>query len=260
MNPIDHRAKKECLFTYTYMKILEEIGLTKKEAEVYKILLRLGNSPISKVLAATGSHPQVIYRVIDTLEKKGLVTVTTRKSRKFVRAEDPKTLEVIEKKRLENLVKALPELSALQKTPADAIIKVSRGDEAVRSLRMRGLKELPVGGTYQVIGASGNRYYEVMGDFLKGYERKRVKKKIWMKLIAFKGQKDLIANQTIDPHYNDFRYLSEEFAVFSSTNIFNDTVAILIWSADPIVITIESAEVADSYKQYFSSLWKHATP
>lgn len=242
------------------MRILEEIGLTKKEAEVYQALLRLGNSPVSKLLAATGSHPQVIYRVIDTLEKKGLLTVTIRKSRKFVRAEDPKTLEVIEKKRLENLVKALPELSALQKSPADALIRVSRGNEAVRSLRMRGLEELPVGGTYQVIGASGNRYYEVMGDFLQEYEHKRVKKKIWMKLVAFKDQKPLIESQTIAPQYNDFRYLSEEFAVFSSTNIFNDTVAILIWSADPIVITIESSEVAESYKQYFASLWKQATP
>jgi sugar-specific transcriptional regulator TrmB len=243
------------------MQILEEIGLTKKEAEVYQTLLRLGNSPVSKVLAATGSHPQVIYRVIDTLEKKGLLTVTTRKSRKFVRAEDPKTLEVIEKKRLENLVKALPELSALQKTPADAIIKVSRGDEAVRSLRMRGMQELTAGGTYYVIGASGNRYYDVMGqEGLKAFERKRVRKKIIMKLIAFRSQKEMIEKQNTIPKFTDFRYLSEEYAVFSSTNILNDTVAILIWSADPIVITIESAEVADSYRQYFSSLWKHAAP
>lgn len=242
------------------MKILEEIGLTKKESEVYRILLRLGTSPISKVLAATGSHPQIVYRVIDSLEKKGLLIVTTRKNRKYVRAEDPKALELIEKKRLENLLKALPELSALQKTPADALIRVARGNEAVRSLRMRGIEELPIGGTYQVIGASGNRYYEVMADFLKEYERKRVKKRIWMKLIAFKDQKPLIEKQPFARQYNDFRYVSEEYSVFSSTNIFNDTVAILIWSADPIVITIESAEVADSYRQYFSSLWKHATP
>lgn len=243
------------------MKILEEIGLTKKESQVYTTLLRLGNSPISKLLKSTGSHPQVIYRVIDALEKKNLVTITNRKNRKYVRAEDPKNLEIMEKKKLEALRAALPELTALQKTPADALIRVARGSEAVRSLRMRALNELNKGGTYQVIGASGNRYYEVVGEkFLKEFEQKRIKKRIWMKLIAFRSQKEMIEGQNTIPQYVDFRYLSEEFTVFSSTNIFNDTVAILIWSADPIVITIESAEVADSYRQYFTSLWKHASP
>jgi len=35
-------------------------------------------------------------------------------------------------------------------------------------------------------------------------------------------------------------------------------VAIQIWLPDPIVITIESPEVAQSYKDYFDSLWKTA--
>lgn len=243
------------------MKILEEIGLTKKESEVYILLLRFGNSPISKLIESTGSHPQVIYRVIDALEKKKLVTITIRKSRKYVRAEDPKVLEVMEKKKLEELMAALPQLSSLQKTPADALIRVARGADAVRSLRMRGIQELLKGGTYLVIGASGNRYYEVMGEeFLKEFEQKRVKKRITMKLIAFRSQKEMIEGQNTIPKFVNFRYLSEEFSVFSSTNIFNDTVAILIWSADPIVISIESAEVAESYRQYFASLWKHASP
>ena len=243
------------------MKILEEIGLTKKESEVYLTLLRLGNSPISKLLESTGSHPQVIYRVIDALEKKKLIIVTIQKNRKYVRAEDPRTLEAIEKKKLEDLRAALPELTLLQKTPADALIRISRGNDAVRRLRMRGISELEKGGVYLVIGASGNRYYEVMGsEFLKEFEKKRVKKRITMKLIAFKSQKEMIEKQNTIPQFVNFRYLSEEFSVFSSTNIFNDTVAILIWSKDPIVITIESNEVAESYRQYFVSLWKHASP
>ncbi|MBI3255981.1 MAG: hypothetical protein HYZ63_03350 [Candidatus Andersenbacteria bacterium] len=241
------------------MKILEEIGLTKKESDIYKTLLRLGNSPISQVIKATSTHPQIVYRAIDSLEKKGLVIPTIRKHRKYVRAEDPKIFVQLEKDRLAKLLEAVPALAALQKTPADALIRVSRGDEAVRSLRMRGIEELPIGGTYQVIGASGNRYYEIMGkEFLQEHERKRVKKRIEMKIIAFQNQKELIDAQPIVNKYNNFRFLPEEYAVFSSTNIFNDTVAILIWSADPIVITIQSAEVAESYRQYFASLWRQA--
>lgn len=252
--------RKNRIHSLFAMNILEKIGLTKKESEVYTTLLRLGNSPISSLLEATGSHPQVVYRVIDSLEKKNLVTVTMRKHRKYVRAEDPKSLEVMEKKKLEELRFALPDLIALQKTPADALIRVSRGDDSVRALRMRGINELENGGTYYVIGASGNRYYEVMGgDFLKEFEKKRVKKRITMKLIAFRSQKEMIEGQNTISQFVNFRYLTEEFNVFSSTNIFNDTVAILIWCADPIVITIESSEVAESYKQYFVSLWKHAS-
>lgn len=241
------------------MDILQEIGLTKREAQVYETLLRLGESPISSVLKATGSHPQVVYRVLDSLVKKGLVLEIKRKNRKYVKAENPSRLEKLEEQRLEKLRKALPDLTALQAPTKEAIVRLAKGEEAVRALRIRGIEELSRGDTYYIIGASGDRFYDIMGDRYAEVERKRIRKKITKKLISVDTHRTLFQKDKFR-EYTEFRFLSEDFPVFSSTNIFKDTVAMIVWDTDPIVITIESKAIADSYRQYFASLWKTATP
>ncbi len=240
------------------LKILEEIGLTPREAEVYIILLRLGESPIADLFAEIKAHSQVIYRAIDGLYEKGLVTITHRRHRKYVRAEDPNRLKKLEQERLASLNSLIPDLLSLQSTSKDAVIRVSKGNEAVRLLRQRGIDELASGETYYVIGASGDRFYEIMGDVYPELERKRIKKEIKRKLISYESQKEALAKNDTFTKLAEFRYLPESYSIPSSTNIFGDTVAILIWSNDPIVLTIESPEVAESYKNYFETLWKVA--
>ncbi len=235
--------------------ILEKIGLSPKEAEVYEVLLKLGESPVSDILKETQDHPQVVYRAIDSLLAQGLVIETFWRHRKYVRAEDPRVFEQRAEKNLEELRINIPELLALQKSSQDAIVRVAKGNEAVRSLRLRAIDTLSDGDTLYIIGASGDRYYEIMADQHAEIERKRIKKRICRKLISLESQKTQLERD----HFKDlteFHFLSEEFPIPSSTNIFANTTAIIIWEPEPIVIAIESKEVAESYVHYFHSLWK----
>ncbi len=241
------------------MEILKQIGLKKRESEVYKLLLTMGESPVSSIIKATKAHPQIVYRTIDSLIDKKLVISVRKKNKIYVSAENPKQLERIEEEKLYKLRQAVPDLIAMQKPSKGAIVRVSRGDEAVRSLRARGIDELKHGGTYYVIGGSDNRYYQVMGKFHEELERRRLKKKIHRKTVFFENQRKLNPEEGFKA-LKEFRYLPDEHYVTASTNIFNNTVAILIWTADPIVIDIESEEVAENYKKYFHSLWHMARP
>ncbi len=240
------------------MEILEQLGLTKREAEIYQTLLRLGESSMAKIISATGAHPQVVYRAIDSLEKKGLVIPSIRKGRKHIRAEDPRVIEKLEEEKLEKYRKILPNLLSLQKGSDEAIVRVARGKDAVYSLRLRGIKELRKGDTYYVIGASGNAFYRIMGQQNEEVEKLRIKKKIIKKLIAFSSQRKMLDKNDTYRELAEFRYLPKDNLVPSSTNIFKDIVAILIWSDDPIVITVESEQVAESYRQYFNAMWEIA--
>ena len=239
------------------MNILQEIGLTEREAEIYKLLLKLGESPVSVILKNTGFHPQVVYRVIDNLVKKGLVIESTRRDRKYVQAESPRVLERLEQYRMEKLRIAIPELIELQASSKEAMVRVAKGDAAVRALRQRGIDELKSGATYSIIGGSGDRFYNVMGDRYAEIERKRIKKRITKRLISFEHERAKFAKDPYREH-TEFRYLSDDFPIMTSTNIYGNTVAIIIWSSEPIVITIESYEVATSYKEYFQLLWRMA--
>jgi sugar-specific transcriptional regulator TrmB len=242
------------------MRALVALGLSEQEADLYEVILRLGDGPIANVLKTSGLHPQIVYRIVDRLKARGFLHTSTQKHRTFVRAEDPRALQQKEEHKLEAFRAAIPALLALQTQPKDALVSVARGIEAVQALRARGIDELQAGDTYYVLGASGDRFYEIMGETYLTIERRRERKKIRRKLLAFESQRQLIARNEPPTKLVEHRFLPSSLHVPSSTNIFGSTVAILVWTEEPIVITIESVEVADSYREYFASLWKIAKP
>lgn len=240
------------------MNILEEIGLTKTEAAVYERLLQLGECPVGILQKSLGSHPQVIYRTIESLAKKGLITVVAKKNKKYVSAEHPKKLEQIEKEKMEKLRERLPELTSLMTPPKNTLVKTSVGLEAIQTFRRRAIDELKRNEIFMIIGGSGDRFYSAMGAKYDEIEKKRIKKKIHKKLIAFSSEKDKFKN---DPHrlYAEFRFFNSYHPTTSSINIFGDNVGIIIWATEPILIHIKNADVALSYKNYFNEMWTTAS-
>ncbi|MFH0769802.1 MAG: helix-turn-helix domain-containing protein [Candidatus Peregrinibacteria bacterium] len=236
--------------------ILQSFGLSKAEAELYELLLPLGDVPMAAVTRVTGRHPQSIYRLVDQLVAKGLVISEVRQHRRHIRAEDPRVFEQKQAERLRRLRESLPALRALQERPQEAVVRIERGPEAVRNLRRRAFSALGAGETYYILSASGSRFYEIMGDAMEKTERLRIRRKVRKKMLAFESQRALLTQNEVFRTYVEMRYLPETFPVPSSTNIYGNVTAIQIWSEDPIVILMESREVAQSYKDYFETLWK----
>jgi sugar-specific transcriptional regulator TrmB len=239
-------------------EVLTSLGLNEMEAEMYEALLPLGDVPMATVIRVTKRHPQVVYRLVNRLVSMGLALTEVRRHRTYVHAEDPRVLVNTQADRLRALKEVLPELKAMQHAPKEATVRIARGDEAVKNLRDRAFHELPSGETYYILGASGNRFYEIMGSFFAVIEKVRIKRKVHKKMLAFESQRKLLDKNENLRTYVELRYLPEAFPAPTSTNIFGNTVAILIWSQEPIVITIESEEIAESYKHFFQSLWKTA--
>jgi len=236
------------------MEILEEIGLTKTEAKLYRLLLAGGETRLAALQKETGLHPQIVYRTVDSLKKKGLAAVVRKRNALHATAETPKELLRIEQQRLTELKSALPGLLALQKSPTLPLVHVAKGDIALRAFREKAYQSLSRNDTFYVIGASGDRFYTAMGDQYGDIEELRIKKKITKRLITPVTEKEKFARDAYKK-YADFRYLSDEFPVVSSINIYGDTVATIIWAEEPVLITITSHEVATSYKNYFNQLW-----
>lgn len=240
------------------MKILEEVGLTKTEARVYERLLQLGECSVGILQKSLETHPQIVYRAIENLIKKGLVISTRKNNKKYVSAEHPRRLEEMEKEKIAKLKNSLPELLHLMKPQKGAIVKTSIGVEAIRSFRRTAVNELKRNESLLVIGGSGDRFYDTMGNTYEEIENKRIKKKIHKKLVAFSGEKEKF-QKDIHRLYTDFRYFSSEYPTLSSINIFGDNVGIIIWATEPILIHIKSPEVATSYRHYFDELWLTAS-
>lgn len=240
--------------------ILEELGLNEREAQVYEALLRLGECPVADILQATKLHPQLIYRALDSLVSKGLVIVSFRRHRKYVKAEDPQILERMETERLVKLRQTMPDLLALQKGSRDAVVRVEKGAEAVRSHRAKIIDFLTENSRLDIIGGSGDSFFTIMGERLREVERKRIKKQILRRILSFRSQRELFESNDPFKKLTEYRYLDTEYPVPSSTLIYENKVALYIWTSDPLVIEIESAEAADSYRSYFEALWAIGKP
>jgi sugar-specific transcriptional regulator TrmB len=241
------------------MSILEDIGLTKRESEIYQEVLRRGEVKIGTLLVSLKMHPQVIYRAIEGLSEKGLVSEFYRRGRKHVRASSPNRLLKLEEKRFSRLEEYLPSLIAMHKRgQKETIVRVEKGAEAIVRMRVGVVDTLKKGDVYYLIGGSTERFYDVMGKELERTEERRVKKRIKRKIISYESQRSRM--QTIDKEksFTDFRFIDGDKTSPASTAIFGDTVGLMIWSEEPIAITLQSKELADSYRDFFESLWKIA--
>ncbi|HRH23353.1 MAG TPA: helix-turn-helix domain-containing protein [Candidatus Magasanikbacteria bacterium] len=236
------------------MNILEEVGLTKRESDIYTLLLSLGESRFSTIQKELGLHPQVVYRIIESLKEKGLVSVAKKKKVYHAIAETPRELLRIEKERLESLKLALPELLALQKSPSQPLIQISKGAVALRAFREKAYQQMKKGDVFYVIGGSGDRFYITIGERYDSIEQKRIDKKINKKLISVETEREKFLKHDTRRELSEFKFLPADFPIVSSTNVYMNTVGIIIWSEEPILITIENADVAESYKQYFRQL------
>lgn len=239
------------------MEILEKIGLTKKEAEIYKVLLSLGETKVSALQKELRAHPQIVYRALQSLKEKGLVSMSKKQNVLHAIAETPKELVRFEKSKLEELQALLPDLLALQKSPSTSIVQIAKGDSALRIFREKGYAALKKGEVFYVIGGSGDRFYAAMGERYREVEEKRIRKQVRKKVISIESERMKFESDTLKANA-EFRFLSDELPVISSTNIYNDVVGIVIWAEEPVIITIKSYEVAKSYKAYFNQLWSVA--
>lgn len=239
------------------MSILEDIGLTGRETQIYEEILRKGEVKVGLLLTDLRMHPQIIYRTIKSLADKGLITEFMRRGRKHVRAESPNKLLKIEEKRLSRLEDYLPTLISMHKRGAkQTIVRVEKGNDAIVRLRQNAVEKLSKGDTYYVIGGSSERFYSAMGLMLKSIEAKRVKKGIKRKMISYESQRQEIARLDTEKSNTVLRFIEGEKTSPASTAIYGDTVGLMIWSDEPVAIILESKELADSYRDFFNSLWK----
>ena len=78
----------------------------------------------------------------------------------------------------------------------------------------------------------------------------RQQKNVKAKIVVVEGE------SPIKTSLNEYRWIPKAYSLPSSTIIYGNKVANLLWGDTPLGIIIKSKEVADSYDSYFKLLWK----
>lgn len=241
--------------------MLESLGLSKNEAKTYLTLLKLGSVPAGPLIKELGMHRAAVYNLLDILIDKGLVHFVVQANRKYFEAQEPKRLlEFIEEKnqKLEKekqeLQKMLPELELQRKLSKESQEgTIYKGKKGLKSIFEDILKYKNQ--EFLVMGASG-KFKEIFNAYFIHWQNRRVSAKIKLRILYSESVKK--ENREKELKLAEIRYTPNINVTPSTTFIYGDKVAVLMWSDNPLAFLMRSENVAQSYRHFFNILWNSA--
>lgn len=215
--------------------------LIKGVLNIIKVLAKDGQSMI-----ITTHHLQFASEVatrIIFLEKGNVVQENT--ARDFVYAQKNERIE----KFLQNF--------SLNKQE----INVYEGYDQFQAYQIGLLKRLKKGSTLHVVGSSGDRWFECMGEDYDQYEKLRIQKKISWNMIMYKESELDHDLRMRYPKLNTYRLIPKNIENPANYYVAQDLVVIQIFGGprdEPAIIEIKNPNVAKSYLNYFNLLWEQS--
>lgn len=239
---------------------LRQIGLTEGEIKVYLALLEMGSSSITNIIKKSGVSGSKTYEVLDRLMKKGLANSIVKNSINYFEASDPnKILDYLDEKEEEikeeksSIQKIIPQLILKQKSAKKSEAKIFTGFEGLKTANEDIINSLKKGETWLSMGLTEQP--ESWEIYFNKAQKRRADKGIIHKHIINEKYRSLHKKRKSLPH-TKFKFLSKEFEMPTSTEIYNDKVVIMILiKENPLAIMIESKEVSDSFRKYFNVMW-----
>jgi len=230
-------------------EILMDLGLDENEAKVYLSLLKLKEATATKIAENAKLNRSNTYQILNKLIKKGLASYTLANNIKYFSPVDPEILLKELKEKEKELRKILPMLKKLYKEKIpETKVEVFKGRKGIRTVLKLILKDKK---PYYILGGGEEActIFEVENSaFLIEAEKLKIKGKI----LERKNAKFFIGKN------EEFKYLPEDFFTLTSTTIWENKIAIFVWSKPYYAILIENEKIAKSWKSNFEFLWKIA--
>lgn len=249
-----------------YEDILEKSGLKKGEAEIYDLLLQFGESPASKINSQTDYKRGMVYKFLEDLKEKGLVTTFRKNKKTHFRAEHPyKLLESIksnlnEYKSQESILESsLPQLissfNALENRPG---VRIYEGIEGIKEIYMDKLREKKE--IWAVLQTS-QVHPELYKWLTTKWVKLRSKENIFVKAIVAEDTKtkDYVSKNVQEKR--ETRVVEKKkFPIGIEFNIYGDKVAFINFNKkdNPMGIIINNKLIADTMRAIFKLAWNNS--
>ena len=245
-------------------EILENIGLNRAEIKVYLALLEIGVVTTGPLVKKSGIPSSNIYNVLKDLVDKGLVSYKITANKKYFEASDPKRLLDFVKERKDKLdleeekLKSLIPHLIIKQTMSEKKqeTNIYGGIKGIKTALEYVLKILEKGDTFYVLGAPkiGN---ERMNAFFEDFHKRRVKKSINYCVIYNSDAKKYGERRKNFP-LTKVKYFEKDINTPSVFWVYNEYVAIVVFSEEPIALVIKNNQIAKSFLEYFKISWKIA--
>lgn len=246
------------------IKDLTDFGLSEKEAKAYLALLELEKAGVQEISNIANLNRSSTYVTLESLKKKGLVSVSSDKNiREYVPTPPEAVLRIAEKTLMEKenalkkIEKILPEMKALYKgTKKKPVVTVYEGKEGLISAFEESLKcREKVMRVYSRPSDLGQFIYE----YIPIYVAKRLK--LGIKMLGIhpddKTNRELL--KKIPQHIDDYAFVPvDKNKSHADLAIYDDKIGYMSKENGGIAIGIESQEMANVMKTVFDLAFKEA--
>lgn len=233
---------------------LQKLDLTENQSLTYLTLFRMGETKAGAIIKKTGLHRNLVYRALDELEQKRLITHAKVRGITHYKPLAPSQLltAVHERERVAKQVIADLSLVATHNVQE---ITVYEGVDELREHERRTYTQAKDGSTLRYLGVSP-QWYELMGPTLVA------------ELAALQKKKKLILKHIVPSvTENDKQYKKEtgSLSLFKESELItSDTsctvitdrgIAIRSYIGPYFVVEITQPQLAQNYQNYFEYLW-----
>ncbi|MBI5803992.1 helix-turn-helix domain-containing protein [Candidatus Pacearchaeota archaeon] len=237
---------------------LKEFGLTDNEVKIYLALLELGTATPSELAEKAGFSRAYVYDALERLLEKQMVSTILIKNKRNYKAVSPKELREIAKQWLEKVEKIIPQLESIQSKSREEIkVELHKGGYTYKLMLKDIASTLSKGEEVLIFGIDdeylmkNDEFYET---HLVQYYARLKKLKIKERIIA---KKSPVLYKT-SSGTTRVKYLPKRFIGNVAFEVYGNKVILFFWGKPNYLITIENKEAAESYKNQFEILWKHA--
>ena len=233
-------------------KYLQDIGLNEKEASIYLALMQVDNASVIDLAAKTKINRTTVYVVLDSLEKKGLVSETTVGKKTHYQAEPPERLETFVERRkivLEEQAKRLkdiiPQIKTVQRETGERpVVKYFEGREGIISSNEEYLSTKTNEKTTYLIYSKDLVDSIFSQDERAKYRKVRLNKEVKSKVIYTYEKGEFPSDGTGDRIKID----SKKYPISCDIAIYGDKVKIAILGKFLSAVVIESSDFAETFK------------
>jgi len=227
---------------------LKKLGLSNKEAEIYLVLAKLGESSANELSKKNSTNRTVTYNILEKLIEKGLVSFVNKSNNRVYTIAKPESLlssikekEILALSLIDKIKKLKQEKKQINR------VEIYEGLESVKSIfdEIKKAKEL------RILNATGKIFEKLI--YSAHHVAKDIALRPNLKTIAVQSMKNTSLFKLTKP--STVKYLPKEAENYATTFIFDNKVVIQILKDNPFIIRIENKDLYDGYKKDFDVLW-----
>ncbi|MFA5961538.1 MAG: helix-turn-helix domain-containing protein [Parcubacteria group bacterium] len=248
-----------------YEKILSAAGLTAKEAEIYELILGIGQAPASEIYKKTAYKRGLVYKLLEQLSEKGLI-IKIEKPRKVAifRVEHPNKIN-------ERLEEQAQKVNYYKRTMGELMpqlvtnynlafnkpgVRFYEGEEGLRKVLADTLTAQETICTLVDVEAVVKYMDKINQEYVKQRERLHKQKK--MVCVDSPFARKYLEKYHVD--VTDTRFVDYTLYPFSSImQIYDNKIAYISLSADAITsMIITDKNIYQMNKVLFNFIWSHS--